>query len=341
MSLSVGDIAPVAYLRINEAYLEKTNEDRVSLPPQIPPLLDGKWEEVENSAGGNNIGNMLTHTPPPSPSYASQGVAPIIVATKRGRRGVWYSISNVFVPHIHSPSIETECKECWEEVRRECGNDVNSGAPNPFSQEKLDEFHLDLMNVSHVNVYLSSMAYFPTINAVMYGIFGSSPPTRACVSVDLQAPQRVCLDIMAFSDTDRRARHSLHVQSVSYWAPANIGPYSQSITVSVSPTALSDNSETFCVEIKIDRQWMFVSGQIGLIPRNMTMPDPPSVAREIALALQHADRVSSATMDGLAISAHSKIIHSAIVWMVDVGAVLRVNCAWAAAGKVLQRPVVV
>lgn len=90
------------------------------------------------------------------------------------------------------------------------------------------------MSVSHVNVYISSMNHFPAINAVMYSIFGSSPPTRACVAVDLPAPHRVCLDIIAFSDTDQRARHSLHVQSISYWAPANIGPYSQSITVRLS-----------------------------------------------------------------------------------------------------------
>lgn len=77
------------------------------------------------------------------------------------------------------------------------------------------------------------MDYFPTINAAMYRIFGASPPTRACVAVDLPSPHRVCLDVVAHSNLDHQNRHSLHVQSLSYWAPANIGPYSQSITVRI------------------------------------------------------------------------------------------------------------
>lgn len=229
VSLSASDLAPVAYLRINEAYLEKPNEDKASLPPEIPPLLDGKWEQVEASMNASNINNFA-RAPPPLLAYATQGL-PVIVGTKPGRSGVWYSIANVYVPQTHDSSIETECEGCWEQVRGEYAYSENSAVTDILFSEKLEEFDLDLMNVSHANVYLSSMAYFPAINAVMYRIFGSSPPTRACVSADLPAPHRVLLDIIAFSNTDQHARHSLHVQSISYWAPANIGPYSQSITV--------------------------------------------------------------------------------------------------------------
>ena len=31
--------------------------------------------------------------------------------------------------------------------------------------------------------------------------------------------------------SDRVKREALHVQSISYWAPANIGPYSQAVKV--------------------------------------------------------------------------------------------------------------
>lgn len=71
----------------------------------------------------------------------------------------------------------------------------------------------------------------------MYRLFGTSPPTRACVAADLPPGQRVCIDIIAYGDEEQKVRQSLHVQSLSYWAPANIGPYSQSITVSVYFTA--------------------------------------------------------------------------------------------------------
>lgn len=111
-----------------------------------------------------------------------------------------------------------------------------------FTLVELAEWDLNLMHISHVNVYLSSMEYFPSINAVMYGIFGTSPPTRACVAVDLHSTYRVCLDIIAHSNIDRQNRQSLHVQSLSYWAPANIGPYSQSVTVrDVASTQLLRN----------------------------------------------------------------------------------------------------
>lgn len=39
---------------------------------------------------------------------------------------------------------------------------------------------------------------------------------------------------------------------------------------------------------------IFVSGQIGLIPSNLTLPSPPSLETETALSFQHVDRVVSA-----------------------------------------------
>ena len=40
-----------------------------------------------------------------------------------------------------------------------------------------------------------------------------------------------------------------------------------------------------------------MSGQIGLIPRNLTLPSPPSLATETALASQHVQRVTRALCD--------------------------------------------
>ena len=47
------------------------------------------------------------------------------------------------------------------------------------------------------------------------------------------------LDCYAVNDTNSHdeptsyERKTLHVQSISHWAPANIGPYSQAVKVSV------------------------------------------------------------------------------------------------------------
>lgn len=81
------------------------------------------------------------------------------------------------------------------------------------------------------------MTSFPSINEVYTSYFGSSPPSRACVSVVMPISsngRRVVLEGLARRG-DEAARKSLHVQSISYWAAANIGPYSQSILVRSRP----------------------------------------------------------------------------------------------------------
>ena len=39
---------------------------------------------------------------------------------------------------------------------------------------------------------------------------------------------------------------------------------------------------------------MFISGQIGLLPRSLELPSPPSLALETALACQHVRRITEA-----------------------------------------------
>jgi diphthine-ammonia ligase len=55
---------------------------------------------------------------------------------------------------------------------------------------------------------------------------------------------------------------ALHVQSRSYWAPANIGPYSQAVSIPLS-SPLDEESRIWTVS---------VAGQIALLPPTMTLP---------------------------------------------------------------------
>lgn len=71
------------------------------------------------------------------------------------------------------------------------------------------------------------MSLFPRVNAVYGTYFGTSPPSRACVAVDLPSPIRIRLECLALRTGGQDRRQALHVQGLSYWAPANIGPYSQ------------------------------------------------------------------------------------------------------------------
>ena len=99
---------------------------------------------------------------------------------------------------------------------------------------KLAQFALDVSHCANINIFISSMDYFTRVNAVYGTYFGSSPAARACVAVDMPADVfRVMLECIAYADSKPSDRQALHVQGLSYWAPANIGPYSQAITVGV------------------------------------------------------------------------------------------------------------
>jgi diphthine-ammonia ligase len=80
-------------------------------------------------------------------------------------------------------------------------------------------------------------------------------------------------------------REGLHVQSRSYWAPANIGPYSQAIR-------FPQHAQSAALDATV-----FVSGQIALVPASMDLYRPSGVSplvnflHEAVLSLQHLMRI--------------------------------------------------
>jgi len=150
---------------------------------------------------------------------------------------------------------------------------------------------------------------FSRINAAYGSFFGTSPPARACVSTDLPQNIRVVLECIAFTTVSPVSRQSLHVQSLSYWAPANIGPYSQAITVS----HLSPFSAIF-IKISQVGDRIFVSGQIGLIPASNSLPVPRSLVDELALSLRHIRSVTQVVKEAASISKNA-VIQGTISWL--------------------------
>lgn len=68
-----------------------------------------------------------------------------------------------------------------------------------------------------------------------------SPPVRVCVEIPLSEHTPILMDVVAYkpplknssnSNLPAVSKQTMHVQSISHWAPANIGPYSQAIRVS-------------------------------------------------------------------------------------------------------------
>ncbi|PPR07211.1 hypothetical protein CVT26_012644 [Gymnopilus dilepis] len=252
---SDNDFATVAFLRLKSAELlpkSPTSRPAIAL---VPPLLEVEFSDVENAVQTyqNDIEESISDK-----SYIGHCHPELPLATVK-RRGSWVVISNVQAPASLSEgdiSVEEEVSRCFQ-----------------ILSERLGEQGLGLSQCVMINIYLSSMDLFGRVNAVYSTFFGTSPPARACVAVDLSEGIHVRLEVLAFLETRPSDRQALHVQGLSYWAPANIGPYSQAI---------------------IAGEQVFISGQIGLIPSSMTLPRPPSLATEFSLASQHVQRISSA-----------------------------------------------
>ncbi|GAA6041927.1 hypothetical protein JCM8097_000227 [Rhodosporidiobolus ruineniae] len=154
----------------------------------------------------------------------------------------------------------------------------------------LEENDASLLSLTHLTVLLSpasSMSLFPRINAVYASYFGTSPPTRACVAVPegrgegrwrvkLEGVARLQGEMGGKQGQKGEERKALHVQSLSYWAAANIGPYSQAVKTA---------------------NRLYIAGQIPLLPSTLTLPPSPSptastsFSYHAALSLQHLRRI--------------------------------------------------
>ena len=108
-------------------------------------------------------------------------------------------------------------------------------------------------------ILLRSMADFTALNLVYGQLFTKpNPPARVTVACGDSLPDGMGVMVSFVVNMGAlAARNGLHVQSRSYWAPANIGPYSQAISV---PT----NDET-------DSSMVYVAGQIPLVPASMDL----------------------------------------------------------------------
>ncbi|KAL8814028.1 MAG: hypothetical protein Q9223_006721, partial [Gallowayella weberi] len=135
-----------------------------------------------------------------------------------------------------------------------------------------------------------------TVNEEYSKLFGGrpNPPARVTIACgeSLPAGANVIVSVVVALAPDATRQH-LHVQSMSYWAPANIGPYSQATSV---PVGNHDASAL-----------IYVAGQIPLVPASMEIvsrarrSEEPNTMRHLAafrlqtsLALQHLWRIGKA-----------------------------------------------
>lgn len=112
----------------------------------------------------------------------------------------------------------------------------------PFP-ELVKQEDLQVSDIVAVTMFLKDLSNYATINeAYVSRLSKLNPPVRVCTEIPCNV--HVLLDALAYkkvsdgSDKKVHKRHTMHVQSISHWAPANIGPYSQAVRVSTAQSEL-------------------------------------------------------------------------------------------------------
>jgi diphthine-ammonia ligase len=178
--------------------------------------------------------------------YSKRALGIELVAPTSRHLDNWISIGNIHrdLRDASDMPLENEVRECFHILQSRGINQRRARRlANSGPQGCLSEHSVSFSHIANMNVFISSMEDFASINAVYATYFGVSPPARACVAVDLPHPLRVTLDCTIYAEQKADDRKALHVQGMSYWAPANIGPYSQAIVVSESKSFFQRREE--------------------------------------------------------------------------------------------------
>lgn len=293
----------VAHLRLDKcSLLDKPDcpldeswedlRDRICDLVAVPPLLDAESKDVLEV-----VSDRYRPSTTDSPSLESLSLGmdtPTTLPPSVCSQDGWIAFGEVSSGK-GTESLEEEVRACFTELEGQSLSLLAIGCWLTHVSALLATRSATLLSISHLTIYLSqsSMIHFPVINAIYVKYFGSAPPTRACVAILMpEDGHRMKLEGIARSD-DLAPRKALHVQSISYWAAANIGPYSQGITVCLLPPPSAIKAD-FCKKVG---SRLFIAGQIPLVPASLTLPGPFSYATEVTLSLQHVRRVVIAAQE--------------------------------------------
>jgi diphthine-ammonia ligase len=174
----------------------------------------------------------------------------------------------------------------------------------------LAQYELLKSHINHCTLILRCMSDFTILNPVYAQFFDHiNPPARVTIAAGSTMPNgvdvmlSVILDKAAQEPDERTVRQGLHVQSRSYWAPANIGPYSQAISISLPPTSptssLTSDPEQAQHQESGDAsgdagEIVYIAGQIPLNPSSMEPYTSDGFLGQAFLSLQHLWRIGRA-----------------------------------------------
>uniref|UniRef100_A0A4W6ELE9 Diphthine--ammonia ligase n=1 Tax=Lates calcarifer TaxID=8187 RepID=A0A4W6ELE9_LATCA len=230
---SADAFAPVGYLRFTKMHTENKDNDVVAgaLPHGSCPCqsaIDKMTEEVEYADQAEDNQQEFTSNFPPhtvSVLVINEGRYDLHPScSPRSSRGYQW-ISGISGLQSQDPGIQGQTSAAFVQL-----------------QSELDSRAWKMKDIILVHLYVSSMEDFGPLNTVYKKHFGINPPARVCVQAPLPAGQRLQMDCLLHDWSEPlkegcfHQKEALHVQSLSHWAPANIGPYSQALRVRLLST---------------------------------------------------------------------------------------------------------
>ncbi|KAK8082300.1 hypothetical protein PG996_001081 [Apiospora saccharicola] len=260
------------WLSIRKACVEmkpqgQSSDEQVIEQPIVrtPALLDAKFEAILQTV--RNYGeqlNMDFKDVPLAPLPQTSGV----VASSLPEQ--WCLLDS-----SQEASTEDQTRRLVEAVR-----------------QRLRDQSLAATAITNTIIVLRHMSDFPAINKLYGALFREpNPPARVTISSGDCLPHGcgIAMYLTVQPSLGLDDRQGLHIQSRSYWAPANIGPYSQAIAFPVPSHADGHSSMRLTT----------IAGQIPLVPASMVLPvsgDSPgsdTTDIQITLALQHLWRIGT------------------------------------------------
>ncbi|KAI1734330.1 hypothetical protein F4680DRAFT_438766 [Xylaria scruposa] len=277
-----------------------------TLGVRIPELLDPRFEDTLQCLLVSTAGDRQ------KPGFLNAAASCVDNAKSAGNLGSTsssYSIAKTGLPRCQLPlSLQSSPSQEWHYF----GTD--KAGPLTIEEQtvsivgrvrrRLDEHALPTTAITNSVIVLRHMSDFPLVNK-HYGLLfhAPNPPSRVTISCgDRLLPKDADIAVYLTVELGLRPheRRGLHVQSRSYWAPANIGPYSQAIAFPLLPLLIADAATREDGEHEqlshVSNTLLAVSiaGQIPLLPASMALPSsstPNLVELQITLALQHLWRV--------------------------------------------------
>ncbi|RDW64082.1 hypothetical protein BP5796_10584 [Coleophoma crateriformis] len=238
-----------SWLQIRHAEVVMKSDDPIVMGVvRVPNLLDVKFEKALEDLGNTNdsLDCLATLT---------------INGTQHGSRSSpsFKSLRSNMENHIEHWSNSVETNE---------GLSIAEETHLVVAQikQKLQAAQIQATNIISTTIVLRAMDDFATINKFYGALFTEpNPPSRVTISCGdaIPAGKSLLIHLKIFKPSKIQVpKKCLHVQSQSYWAPANIGPYSQAISYPISSVDDQDS-----------KAWtVAVAGQIPLVPHLMALP---------------------------------------------------------------------